>query len=582
MPVSLIPAERLWQKGEIVCTPYGIAKVIQFDPIFDMYKIEIDWRPLDVQVNCQDYKIKHHTEQQQQPVSSLVSKVVSIQYAESSACSNSLPEEVKVKSFTSKGTFTSPNNICSDNSVASDVTEDCFTSLGQSSVTAPSQAETYVDKVIQRSPSVQEIEIHLEKKYVFATVHRSYISKYTPPVLPLCYHQSDNTRSILSFFSSVDSVRQKEKQLFSVGDKVTTPYGYAIVKKPSKNNIVTVHFSRWNATGYLHKDCVHKNKGIFGNFFSNTNKKQTIKKFPFVHGTKIKTPFGDGVISRPLPQTNDNLRNFGCIGDTTNNPSSIIDQQINNTIGISLTSWLLANDSNPILYCTPHVAQEWINAKGEKSNIIYSVLSRLQSAITPSKTKVGRITSNSKKVPVAPKEETLSKDKYERFFKDGTATCSSFGNCTVQTFRELDGFYKVVFSNWNAVAYLRKDFLTNQVAKGCKEGGGQPVLTVYGITGIFESIEPSTGIHIVTATSPDTVLYLQPDAISKPLKAAVGDTVSTTLYGKGIVRKYRLVDDIYEIQLFWGAYIYANVTHFIRCSRAELQSNTDYSNGRTH
>jgi len=184
MPVSLIPAERLWQKGEIVCTPYGIAKVIQFDPIFDMYKIEIDWRPLDVQVNCQDYKIKHHTEQQQQPVSSLVSKVVSIQYAESSACSNSLPEEVKVKTFTSKGTFTSPNNICSDNSVASDVTEDCFTSLGQSSVTAPSQAETYVDKVIQRSPSIQEIEIHLEKNMIlllcivvtFRNIHH------------LCYH----------------------------------------------------------------------------------------------------------------------------------------------------------------------------------------------------------------------------------------------------------------------------------------------------------------------------------------------------------------------------------------------------------
>jgi len=49
-PSELIHAERRWLDGEKVRTPYGIARIQSFDPIFDLYDVELDWRPLDVQV----------------------------------------------------------------------------------------------------------------------------------------------------------------------------------------------------------------------------------------------------------------------------------------------------------------------------------------------------------------------------------------------------------------------------------------------------------------------------------------------------------------------------------------------------
>lgn len=48
-PVPLIPCVQIWNNGHMVTTPYGIGTVLSFDPIFDLYTVELDWRPLDVQ-----------------------------------------------------------------------------------------------------------------------------------------------------------------------------------------------------------------------------------------------------------------------------------------------------------------------------------------------------------------------------------------------------------------------------------------------------------------------------------------------------------------------------------------------------
>lgn len=48
-PVPLIPCVQVWKYGHLVTTPYGIGTVLSFDPIFDLYTVELDWRPLDVQ-----------------------------------------------------------------------------------------------------------------------------------------------------------------------------------------------------------------------------------------------------------------------------------------------------------------------------------------------------------------------------------------------------------------------------------------------------------------------------------------------------------------------------------------------------
>jgi hypothetical protein len=59
--------------------------------------------------------------------------------------------------------------------------------------------------------------------------------------------------------------------------------------------------------------------------------------------------------------------------------------------------------------------------------------------------------------------------------------------------------------------------------------------------------------------------YLQPDQVLLPLKAAVGEDVSTP-FGEGKVCKYRQSDGKYEIRLGWGsnAKLYARAETFDR------------------
>jgi hypothetical protein len=54
-PVPLIPCLQVWNIGLVVRTPYGIGTILSFNPIFDLYTVELDWRPLDVQ--HAEYKI---------------------------------------------------------------------------------------------------------------------------------------------------------------------------------------------------------------------------------------------------------------------------------------------------------------------------------------------------------------------------------------------------------------------------------------------------------------------------------------------------------------------------------------------
>jgi hypothetical protein len=103
--------------------------------------------------------------------------------------------------------------------------------------------------------------------------------------------------------------------------------------------------------------------------------------------------------------------------------------------------------------------------------------------------------------------------------------------------------------------------MSYRLAKGCVEG--YPVLTTFG-SGVLHSVNPTTGVHNVTIPTYNAVLYLQPNQVIRPLKAAVGEDVSTP-YGEGKVLKYRLFDDIYEIKLSWGnTMLYATAKTFDR------------------
>jgi len=60
------------------------------------------------------------------------------------------------------------------------------------------------------------------------------------------------------------------------------------------------------------------------------------------------------------------------------------------------------------------------------------------------------------------------------------------------------------------------------------------------------------------------VMYLQPEAIVRPLKAAVGEE-ALTAYGEGTVEAYNAKTDVYTIKLRgWGAKLYAKGETFDR------------------
>lgn len=68
----------------------------------------------------------------------------------------------------------------------------------------------------------------------------------------------------------------------------------------------------------------------------------------------------------------------------------------------------------------------------------------------------------------------------------------------------------------------------------------------------------------MTVPSAGMVMYLQPDAIVRPLKAAVGED-ALTLYGEGTVEKYDILNDTYTIKLKgWNARLYAKAETFER------------------
>uniref|UniRef100_A0A6T6FZ72 Uncharacterized protein n=1 Tax=Craspedostauros australis TaxID=1486917 RepID=A0A6T6FZ72_9STRA len=80
----------------------------------------------------------------------------------------------------------------------------------------------------------------------------------------------------------------------------------------------------------------------------------------------------------------------------------------------------------------------------------------------------------------------------------------------------------------------------------------------------FNLISKYPGVHLVTCKSAGMVMYLQPDAVIQPLKAAVGEEVLTA-YGDGIVESYSFQNNMYTIKLNgWGAKLYAVAETFDR------------------
>ncbi len=535
--VPMLDAERLWKDGENVTTPYGNGTVVSFDKVFDLYEIVLDWGSIQDQVS------EYEKEQRER-----------------------------------KATQKTQNNNNQSNEIISDVSERQPKALEtvfelddeeKNGIPALIDEETNesiknlkpsTDAVVSGSPSSFVTSRRRKCSNVNARIKGRYVSKYKPPTLPQLT-KDDGNKNVFSFWGSrgeSSKTKIKGKALFVAGDKCSTPYGLGIVLSYREaTNIVVLKMTGWTATCYLSATVV---KSVEAGFFESLFRKMTTpdakntsqRKLPSpkesepkevieVDTKKLLTPYGEGEIMNKSK----NDTTIKTVSKSTTEYSSVV---------IQLTSWTLANNTHPKLYCTAETASHWkVEDCDDKSKNSGGILSAFISL-------VGKKLIT-KKIP-----SEIVVPKFEQFYLDGAAVITPFGNGRVKLFREEDGFYEVYLIDWKlrnnsyAKIFLKKESLTYNKAPLCQEGFA--VLTSYGISGILESVQPTTGVHIVTVPVIGMVCYLQPSDIVCPLKAIVGDDVLTP-YGNGRIVRFRVSDKVFEISLSWGT-LYAKAEAFDR------------------
>ena len=634
-PVAPVEAERLWKDGERVRTPYGIGVISSFDSGFDLYEVELDWRPVDVQIDDHKKQDAKARKKGAESPSSLLSRSrrnsdgdgPTVLETVVEATDENDDEGSEANPLDGSNVFQSsirdqlervsehvdededdedssaPSTIVRTPSILSE--ESSIVSAGfpsdslsidtnialQETEDATSTGDLDTPTSIVNSPRSMPSKAKPGASFsrpVMAKVQGKLIRKYSPPKPPALPKEDKTRQSIFSFWAD----ETKKSEPFTLGDKCTTPYGPATVIEYRKGKgIVVVEMIGWKAKAYLQKRDVKKivSEGIWNSLMrtlyssegkdvaaaSEPKQKERGLEFPHAIGTILQTPYGEGVVSRPLPISVASSPPRLPPGSAPSTPKrttlapkdGTTGSEITPTLEVTLTMWHLANESSAKLYCTVEQARNWKKAHDNKSKsgdgvltVVGGLLSRGLKRMASSVDK----TPKKSQTPPAQIEETPARPKFQRYYQNGASVTTSFGDGLVQSFRESDGFYEIKLEKWTgAVAYLRRDDLSYRLAESCHEG--YPVLTRLGLSGTLESVQPKTGVHVVTIPATNMVCYLQPKDVVRPLKAAKSEDVATP-YGEGIMLKYRLEDDMYEIKLkaFGNATLFCRAETFDR------------------
>lgn len=548
--VELIKAECRWTLGQRVRTPYGIGIILDFDPVFDLYGVELDWRPLDIQV------IEHL----KNPSSSII-RPKEIATSSGLGAKRSLSTVVEMESEEADDEATLQISVGlhlpKRQEVGEPSAERPITDRQRSDRSRISTRKALGTNVLSENGNVQqqrrEVESSIPNDFqrlnqetkakaisVKARIGGRFISKLTPPVLPKI--DKEKGRSIFTFLAPVQG---SVPLAFKEGDECTTPFGPArVAQYRSKNEIVVVDFIGWYAVGYLaQQDVKVIPKSLLRSLFRQMSASEGSQRpvdYSSSDGTVIATPFGLGSVVRPVAP-----------------PGRDTKRAVSPTVRIRLESWTLANGNHPELYCTVENAEEWKKSKSDETKSIFSALENL---VTSSRTLFEPFLSN--------KTPTKIEPKFEQYYKDSASVTTIFGEGVVHRFRSIDGFYEVHLTRWMlasnkcATAFLRRESINYRIANGCKEG--YPVLTTLGASGTLASVDPTTGVHIVTVPTAGMICYLQPDHIARSLKAAVGENVLTA-FGEGKIETYSLQNDTYTIILAgWRGKLFAKEVSFER------------------
>jgi len=609
--VPLIEAPQHWEEGEKVRTIYGIGVIKSFDPIWDLYEVELDLRPLDQQVK--EYEEEEITKKESADArgtlrSALSSKITDRNHPTPLTPLQTVVEEDESNYMSPATSFDASKKSSKPSLRGSGSLEQMDTPAGsgedrleptpesplkhefifdadvfdRKSVVSPvptvDETTTTEDVVIKDSIIQKKKNPFLQGK-IFAKIQSRDITQYTPPSLPkLSSDKKAFSWATGSVKDTVETLVDKTKTKYSKGERITTPFGPGkVFEHRHETRIVVVDMTgQWSARAYLQESIVKREgAGFLGSILrqfstaqaSPSRSKKANEHFPNVIGTPIYSPYGEGTVIRPLPPKENQMY-------TTPTPSPTKVQTItptkdmseSKTIAISISSWVLRDGSHPTLYCTVQNAEKWRNKATVSTpghHKVSSLFSVLGSLVSGTAEKIQGLRAVPKEIQTPSR---ISTKLFERYYKDGAAVKTSFGDGTVLSFRELDGFYMVSLllksGKSFGTAYLREDSMSYRLASNCIEG--YPVMTTFG-SGVLQSVNPTNGIHQVVIPSFGGVCYLQPNQVIRPLKAAVSEDVSTP-YGEGKVMRYRLSNDTYEIKLGWGSntILYAKADTFDR------------------
>lgn len=526
--VPLIETPQQWNVGEKVMSNFGVGTVLAYKATFDLYTIELDWRPLDVQLKAhENYLSANESERKTDSSTSEIRvSVLETVFEADDETITTIPEADQCEEIARSGkelSSISLSNDCNDR---------------------PSSPPSLIEERHGQASEGNSCRVTL-------TIQGRLLQAYTSPKAPI-FSKEENKQEF-SFFPKQKSENEKIKKIFKTGDQCNTLYGTGIICDFRENDkIYVVKMEDWDAIAYVFEDSLIKEDGSVWNSLlriitpSETKtpskpkrSKQKESEKCVLKDTFIRTPYGEGKIIQP------------------NRKIDIEGQRMENTYrtsSVALCTWCLADKSHPILYCTDENLLLWKKMDDEeRSKASGGILSAFGSIVS-----LGFLRSDKKREEMVPTEIVVP--NFDRHYRDGACVTTIFGNGRVVSFRDVDGFYKVSLTNWTlangkrATIFSRREELSTQIVNGCHEG--YPVLTSLGLTGSLASIQLTTGVHIVTVESSGMVCYLQPKDIIMPLKAAVGHSVLTP-FGEGKVMKYRQQDGVYEIMLKFGAMLYA-------------------------
>ncbi|GKY93983.1 hypothetical protein MPSEU_000365100 [Mayamaea pseudoterrestris] len=490
-PADLIQADPRYFIGEKVRTPYGLAIIRGFDPTFDLYQVELDWRPLHIQVA--EY-LKETKDATIRPKNSVVPPLVRSQTEAIHLETVDEVDEGQEDDVLASSTDVETSGLCDlvseqwESHVNTQPVVSEAQSVGESSQESgqPSSEASAAGgrrDIPVRSCSDGAIETGTQslsadqsgtlraicnmqallkrdekgnvmngRGFVHASVHGQFISKHTAPTLPKF---SDKSRASLFPFLQTPTPKCA---IFKAGDECTTPYGPGrIVELREKKGCVVVEMVNWHATGYMRLETVkHVSHSLFSKLVWQLSLAEKPLDFPYADGTIINTPFGKGRVFQPLPPTRPRGKKAA----------------MTPTIGMRLENWKLANGAHPQLFCTVESARGWKDKKAERPSIFSSAIEQSTSAI-------GKMVESSRTLlsPLLVKKNKPLEPKLSvQYYKDSASVSTLFGDGVIKAFRSVDGFYEVSLSQCAlangsfATAFLRKNCIRHRVAVGCQEG----------------------------------------------------------------------------------------------------------------